>query len=413
MSDISYTWDEYIDLNEKLVAMVAKSGWQFDSILCLSRGGMRPGDFFSRVYDMPLAVLATSSYREAKGTVQSDLDISDCITGVSELKGRVLLVDDMVDSGKTIREVIEHLKKRYPGITEIRVAVLWYKAHSVLVPDWHVEYLEDNPWIHQPFECYDALGPAKLIELVEEEVRDLLDENGFDRDCPVIHTSAYGALHDDAPDHEKWVQSVKDLMDAVDDYIPTPVHDLDKPFLMPIEDVFTISGRGTVVTGRVERGQLAVNTPVEIVGIRPTQQTTVTSIETFHKTMDACEAGDNTGLLLRGLGRDDVERGQVVAKPGSVTPHTKFEGEVYVLTKDEGGRHSPFFSNYRPQFYFRTTDVTGVIELPEGVEMVQPGDHATFTVELIQPIAMEEGLTFAVREGGHTVGSGRVTKILA
>lgn len=167
MSDISYTWEEYIDLNEKLVAMVAKSGWQFDSILCLSRGGMRPGDFFSRVYDMPLAVLATSSYREAKGTVQSDLDISDCITGVSELKGRVLLVDDMVDSGKTIREVIEHLKKRYPGITEIRVAVLWYKAHSVLVPDWHVEYLEDNPWIHQPFECYDALGPAKLIELVE------------------------------------------------------------------------------------------------------------------------------------------------------------------------------------------------------------------------------------------------------
>lgn len=167
MSDISYTWEEYIDLNEKLVAMVAKSGWQFDSILCLSRGGMRPGDFFSRVYDMPLAVLATSSYREAKGTVQSDLDISDCITGVSELKGRVLLVDDMVDSGKTIREVIEHLKKRYPGITEIRVAVLWYKAHSVFVPDWHVEYLEDNPWIHQPFECYDALGPAKLIELVE------------------------------------------------------------------------------------------------------------------------------------------------------------------------------------------------------------------------------------------------------
>ena len=258
----------------------------------------------------------------------------------------------------------------------------------------------------------DMVDDEELIELVEEEVRDLLDENGFDRDCPVIHTSAYGALHDDAPDHEKWVQSVKDLMDAVDDYIPTPVHDLDKPFLMPIEDVFTISGRGTVVTGRVERGQLAVNTPVEIVGIRATQQTTVTSIETFHKTMDACEAGDNTGLLLRGLGRDDVERGQVVAKPGSVTPHTKFEGEVYVLTKDEGGRHSPFFSNYRPQFYFRTTDVTGVITLPEGVEMVQPGDHATFGVELIQPIAMEEGLTFAVREGGHTVGSGRVTKII-
>ena len=226
----------------------------------------------------------------------------------------------------------------------------------------------------------DMVEDEELIELVEEEVRDLLDENGFDRDCPVIRTSAYGALHDDAPDHDKWVQTVKDLMDAVDEYIPTPVHDLDKPFLMPIEDVFTISGRGTVVTGRVERGQLAVNTPVEIVGIRPTQTTTVTSIETFHKTMDACEAGDNTGLLLRGINRTDVERGQVVAKPGSVTPHTK---------------------------------VTGVIELPEGVEMVQPGDHATFTVELIQPIAMEEGLTFAVREGGHTVGSGRVTKILA
>ena len=212
----------------------------------------------------------------------------------------------------------------------------------------------------------DMVDDDELIELVEEEVRDLLDENGFDRDCPVIHVSAYGALHDDAPDHEKWVEQIKKLMDAVDDYIPTPVHDLDKPFLMPIEDVFTISGRGT----------------------------------------------DNTGLLLRGINRDQVERGQVLAAPGSVTPHTKFEGEVYVLTKDEGGRHSPFFSNYRPQFYFRTTDVTGVITLPEGVEMVQPGDHATFGVELIQPIAMEEGLTFAVREGGHTVGSGRVTKII-
>ena len=245
----------------------------------------------------------------------------------------------------------------------------------------------------------DMVEDDELIELVEEEVRDLLDENGFDRDAPIIRTSAYGALHDDAPDHDKWAKTVKELMDTVDEYIPTPVHDLDKPFLMPIEDVFTISGRGTVVTGRVERGRLAVNTPV-------------TSIETFHKQMDEAEAGDNTGLLLRGLGREDVERGQVVAAPGSVTPHTKFEGEVYVLTKDEGGRHTPFFSNYRPQFYFRTTDVTGIISLPDGVEMVQPGDHATFTVQLLQPIAMEEGLTFAVREGGRTVGSGRVTKIL-
>ena len=285
--------------------------------------------------------------------------VKNMITGAAQMDGAILVVAATDGPMAQTREHV--LLARQVGVPKILVALN---------------------------KC-DMVDDEELIELVEEEVRDLLDENGFDRDCPVIHTSAY------------------------DDYIPTPVHDLDKPFLMPIEDVFTISGRGTVVTGRVERGQLAVNTPVEIVGIRPTQTTTVTSIETFHKTMDACEAGDNTGLLLRGLGREDVERGQVVAKPGSVTPHTKFEGEVYVLTKDEGGRHSPFFSNYRPQFYFRTTDVTGVIELPEGVEMVQPGDHATFTVELIQPIAMEEGLTFAVREGGHTVGSGRVTKILA
>ena len=247
------------------------------------------------------------------------------------------------------------------------------------------------------------------------EIRDLLNEYEFPGDdTPIIKGSAYLALTSESKDvNAPEYKCILDLMDAVDDYIPTPERKADQPFLMPVEDVFTITGRGTVATGRVERGQLAVNTPVEIVGIRPTQTTTVTSIETFHKTMDACEAGDNTGLLLRGINRTDVERGQVVAKPGSVTPHTKFEGEVYVLTKDEGGRHSPFFSNYRPQFYFRTTDVTGVIELPEGVEMVQPGDHATFTVELIQPIAMEEGLTFAVREGGHTVGSGRVTKILA
>ena len=261
----------------------------------------------------------------------------------------------------------------------------------------------------------DQVDDEELLELVEMEVRELLDFYGFPGDeTPIIRGSALNALVSESTDpNAPEYACIKELMDAVDTWIPTPDRKEDMPFLMPVEDVFTISGRGTVVTGRVERGQLAVNTPVEIVGIRPTQTTTVTSIETFHKTMDACEAGDNTGLLLRGLGRDDVERGQVVAKPGSVTPHTKFEGEVYVLTKDEGGRHSPFFSNYRPQFYFRTTDVTGVIELPEGVEMVQPGDHATFTVELIQPIAMEEGLTFAVREGGHTVGSGRVTKILA
>ncbi len=303
-----------------------------------------------------------------------------------------------VDHGKTTltAAISKVLHEEYPDVN----------------PEYDFNQIDSAPEEAARGITINMVDDDELIELVEEEVRDLLDENGFDRDCPVIHVSAYGALHDDAPDHEKWVEQIKKLMDAVDDYIPTPVHDLDKPFLMPIEDVFTISGRGTVVTGRVERGKLPVNSNVEIVGIRPTQTTTVTSIETFHKQMDECEAGDNTGLLLRGINRDQVERGQVLAAPGSVTPHTKFEGEVYVLTKDEGGRHSPFFSNYRPQFYFRTTDVTGVITLPEGVEMVQPGDHATFGVELIQPIAMEEGLTFAVREGGHTVGSGRVTKII-
>ena len=258
----------------------------------------------------------------------------------------------------------------------------------------------------------DMVEDEELIDLVEEETRDLLEENGFDRDCPVVRISAYGALHDDQPNHEHWVEQIKKLMDAVDEYIPTPVHDLDKPFLMPIEDVFTISGRGTVVTGRISRGQILTNTPVEIVGLKDTQSTTVTSIETFHKIMDSAEAGDNVGLLLRGINRDQVERGQVLAAPGSITPHTEFKAEVYVLTKDEGGRHTPFFNNYRPQFYFGTTDVTGSIELPEGTEMVQPGDHANFSVKLIQPVAMEKGQTFAVREGGRTVGSGRVTEVL-
>lgn len=258
----------------------------------------------------------------------------------------------------------------------------------------------------------DMVEDEELIDLVEEETRDLLEENGFDRDCPVVRISAYGALHDDQPNHEHWVEQIKKLMDAVDEYIPTPVHDLDKPFLMPIEDVFTISGRGTVVTGRISRGQILNNTPVEIVGLKDTQSTTVTSIETFHKIMDSAEAGDNVGLLLRGINRDQVERGQVLAAPGSITPHTEFKAEVYVLTKDEGGRHTPFFNNYRPQFYFGTTDVTGSIELPEGTEMVQPGDHANFSVKLIQPVAMEKGQTFAVREGGRTVGSGRVTEVL-
>ena len=255
----------------------------------------------------------------------------------------------------------------------------------------------------------DMVDDEEMLELVEEEVRDLLSSQGFDgENAPVIQVSALKALEGDP----EWTAKVEELMDAVDDYVPTPERDMDKPFLMPIEDVFTITGRGTVVTGRVERGKLPINSEVEILGIREPQKTTVTGIEMFHKSMDEAWAGENCGLLLRGTKRDEVERGQVVAVPGSITPHTEFEGQVYILKKEEGGRHNPFFSNYRPQFYFRTTDVTGVITLPEGTDMVMPGDTTEIAVELIQPIAMEPGLGFAIREGGRTVGSGRVTKIL-
>ena len=254
----------------------------------------------------------------------------------------------------------------------------------------------------------DMVDDEEMMELVEEECRDLLESQDFDRDAPIIQVSALKALEGDP----EWVAKVEELMDAVDTYIPTPERDMDKPFLMPIEDVFTITGRGTVVTGRVERGKLPINSEVEILGIREPQKTTVTGIEMFHKSMDEAWAGENCGLLLRGIKRDEVERGQVVAVPGSITPHTEFEGQVYILKKEEGGRHNPFFSNYRPQFYFRTTDVTGVITLPEGTDMVMPGDTTEISVELIQPIAMEPGLGFAIREGGRTVGSGRVTKII-
>ena len=255
----------------------------------------------------------------------------------------------------------------------------------------------------------DMVDDEELLDLVEMEVRELLISQGFDGDeALVVRVSGLKALEGDP----EWVKSVEDLMAAVDESVPDPIRDRDKPFLMPIEDVFTITGRGTVVTGRAERGTLAINSEVEIVGIRPVQKTTVTGIEMFHKQLDEAWAGENCGLLLRGLKRDDVERGQVVVKPGSITPHTDFEANVYILSKDEGGRHNPFYSNYRPQFYFRTTDVTGVITLPEGTEMVMPGDNTEMTVALIQPIAMEEGLGFAIREGGRTVGSGRVTKII-
>ena len=255
----------------------------------------------------------------------------------------------------------------------------------------------------------DMVEDEELLDLVEMEVRELLDSQGYDGDdAPVVRTSGLKALEGDA----EWVKTVEELMEAVDTFIPEPERDKDKPFLMPIEDVFTITGRGTVVTGRAERGTLKINSEIEILGIRPKQKTTVTGIEMFHKQLDEAWAGENCGLLLRGLKRDDVERGQVVAAPGSITPHTQFEANVYILSKDEGGRHNPFYTNYRPQFYFRTTDVTGVISLPEGTEMVMPGDNTEMTVELIQEIAMEEGLGFAIREGGRTVGSGRVVKIL-
>jgi elongation factor Tu len=255
----------------------------------------------------------------------------------------------------------------------------------------------------------DMVDDEEILELVELEVRELLSSYEFDGDnIPVVRVAAAPALNGDA----KWGETILELMKAVDEYIPTPERETDKPFLMPVEDVFTITGRGTVVTGRIERGIIKVNEEIEIVGIRPaTTKTTVTGVEMFRKLLDEGQAGENVGLLLRGTKRDDVERGQVLCKPGSVTPHTEFDANVYILSKDEGGRHTPFFNNYRPQFYFRTTDVTGVVTLPEGTEMVMPGDNTEMKVDLIQPIAMEEGLRFAIREGGRTVGAGRVVKI--
>ena len=255
----------------------------------------------------------------------------------------------------------------------------------------------------------DMVDDEELLDLVEMEIRELLTEYGYDGDnTPIIRGSALKALEGDPA----WTPKIDELMDAVDEWIPTPERDNDKPFLMSIEDVFTITGRGTVVTGRVERGQLKLNDEVEIVGLKDTKKTVVTGIEMFRKQLDYAEAGDNAGVLLRGIAREDVERGQVLAKPGSVHPHKKFKAQVYVLSKEEGGRHTPFFTNYRPQFYFRTTDVTGVVTLPEGTEMVMPGDNVTMTVELIAPIAVENGTKFSIREGGHTVGAGSVTEII-
>jgi elongation factor Tu len=305
--------------------------------------------------------------------------IKNMITGAAQMDGAILVVAATDGPMPQTREHV--LLARQVGVPSIVVAL--NKA--------------------------DMVDDEEILELVELEVRELLNEYEFPGDdTPIVRVSALKALEGDA----EWGQKIVELMDAVDGFIAEPERDVDKPFLMPIEDVFTITGRGTVVTGRVERGIVKVNEDVEIIGIRPTTKTVCTGVEMFRKLLDEGRAGDNIGALLRGTKKEDVERGQVLAKPGSITPHTQFDAQVYVLTKEEGGRHTPFFGNYRPQFYFRTTDITGTINLPEGTEMVMPGDNTEMVVELINPIAMEEGLRFAIREGGRTVGAGRVIKIL-
>ena len=307
----------------------------------------------------------------------------------------------------------DYVKNMITGAAQMDGAILVVSAADGPMPQTREHILLSRqvgvPYIVVYLNKADMVDDAELLELVEMEVRELLNEYGFPGDdVPVIAGSSLGALNGE----QQWVDKIIELMNAVDEYIPTPERAVDQPFLMPIEDVFTITGRGTVVTGRVERGIIKVGEEVEIVGIKPTTKTTCTGVEMFRKLLDQGQAGDNIGALLRGTKKEDVERGQVLAKPGSITPHTNFKGEVYVLTKEEGGRHTPFFSGYRPQFYFRTTDITGAITLPEGVEMVMPGDNIAMTVELIHPIAMETGLRFAIREGGRTVGSGVVTEII-
>src|SRR5229473_2154394 len=306
----------------------------------------------------------------------------------------------------------DYIKNMITGAAQMDGAILVVAATDGPMPQTREHVLLARqvgvPSIVVALNKTDMVDDEEILELVELEVRELLNEYEFPGDdIPIVRVSALKALEGDA----EWQTKIVELMDAVDAHIPEPVRDVDKPFLMPIEDVFTITGRGTVVTGRVERGIVKVNEEVEIVGIKPTTKTVCTGVEMFRKLLDEGRAGDNIGALLRGTKKEDVERGQVLAKPGSITPHTNFDAQVYVLTKEEGGRHTPFFGNYRPQFYFRTTDITGMIQLPEGTEMVMPGDNTEMTVELINPIAMEEGLRFAIREGGRTVGAGRVTKI--
>ena len=307
----------------------------------------------------------------------------------------------------------DYIKNMITGAAQMDGAILVVAATDGPMPQTREHILLSRqvgvPYIIVFLNKCDMVDDEELIDLVEMEVRELLNEYDFPGDdTPVIRGSALKALEGDP----KWTPAIDELMEAVDTYIPTPTRDVDKPFLMPVEDVFTITGRGTVGTGRVERGQLNLNDELEIVGIKETQKTVATGIEMFRKLLDYAESGDNIGVLLRGINRDQIQRGQVLAKPGSVHPHTKFKGQVYVLSKDEGGRHTPFFANYRPQFYFRTTDITGVIELPEGTEMVMPGDTVELTVELIHPIAIEQGTKFSIREGGRTVGSGNISEII-
>ena len=307
----------------------------------------------------------------------------------------------------------DYIKNMITGAAQMDGAILVVAATDGPMPQTREHILLSRqvgvPYIIVFLNKCDMVDDEELIDLVEMEVRELLNEYDFPGDdTPVIRGSALKALEGDP----QWTPAIDELMEAVDTYIPTPTRDVDKPFLMPVEDVFTITGRGTVATGRVERGQLNLNDELEIVGIKETHKTVATGIEMFRKLLDYAESGDNIGVLLRGINRDQIQRGQVLAKPGSVHPHTKFKGQVYVLSKDEGGRHTPFFANYRPQFYFRTTDITGVIELPEGTEMVMPGDTVELTVELIHPIAIEQGTKFSIREGGRTVGSGNISEII-
>lgn len=307
----------------------------------------------------------------------------------------------------------DYIKNMITGAAQMDGAILVVAATDGPMPQTREHVLLARqvgvPYILVALNKCDMVDDEEILELVEMEVREMLADQDYDEEAPIVHISAVGALNGE----QKWVDAIVELMEACDNSIPDPERETDKPFLMPIEDIFTITGRGTVVTGRVERGTLNVNEDIEIIGIKEKSlSTTVTGIEMFRKMMDYTEAGDNCGLLLRGTKREEVERGQVCIKPGAYSPHTKFEGSVYVLKKEEGGRHTPFMDNYRPQFYFRTTDVTGVVKLPDGVEMVMPGDNVEMSVELIQPVAMDEGLRFAIREGSRTVGAGRVTKIL-